>query len=139
MSLFKAFNIEIGFDWDYQDLKDDFLDIIYGVQQTGEVTKQDVIALLSVYGTFGTLYMADVAATLDDLPEIKDNMKFMNSYIAESISKAGLHYFEAEQGYSIVDKVVQEALDNGGIASVEAIDGFINDIESSYQEEEIEE
>lgn len=138
MSLFKAFTLEIDFDWDYQDLKDDFLDIIYGIQETKEVTKQDVIALLAVYGTFGTLYMADVAATLDDLPEIKDNMKFMNSYIAEAVSKAGLHYFEAEQGYSIVDKVVQEALDNNGVVTVEAIESFIDEVEASYQEEEIE-
>jgi hypothetical protein len=137
MSLFKAFSMELDPDLYYQDLKESFLDVIYSTEKAGTVTKDDVVALVSVYASVGALYMWEVAVNLEDVPELKESMKFMNSFIAEAVGKAGLHYFEAEQGYSIVDKAVQQALDNNGVASVEAIEGFINEIEESYKEDEL--
>jgi hypothetical protein len=64
-------------------------------------------------------------------------MKFMNSYIAEACNVTGLHYFHMEGTFSIVDKAVQGALDNGGTISTEAVKAIIEEIEESYIQDEV--
>ena len=64
-------------------------------------------------------------------------MKFMNSYIATFVTEAGFHYYNKEQGFSIIDKAVQAALDTNGVVSEEQIDDFITEIEDSYVEVEV--
>lgn len=137
MSLFKAYNFTRTLPLaDNEDLKGTFLDII---AMTGDtVTKEQVVSMISVYATFSVNYLEAVATTLDDFPEASATMKFMNSYIAEACHLAGLHYYNREHGYSVIDKAVQFALDNNGLVKTDYIIECIQEIEDSYIEEELE-
>jgi alpha-N-acetylglucosamine transferase len=65
-------------------------------------------------------------------------MKFMNSYIVSFLHELELHYYDKEQGYSVIDKAVQAALDNEGTVSVKEISNIVEEIEASYVEEDVE-
>lgn len=138
MSLFKAYNlVRTEAPLDNNDLKGTFLDII---AMTGEeVTEEQVVALISIYTAYSINYLEGVATSLEDFPEASASMKFMNSYIAEAVHKAGIHYYHMEGSHSIIDKPIQYALDNGGVCTTEYIQECIKEIEDSYIEPEIEE
>jgi hypothetical protein len=101
-----------------------------------KIAVEDLLVLSRLYGEYGAAYMAQVAATLDEPVTASTTMKFMNSYIAEVCKAANVHYFNKEFGYSLVDKVVQDALDNGGFTTPEKVMEFIAEIELSYAEPE---
>jgi hypothetical protein len=104
-----------------------------------EVTQEDVLALVAFYAEYGVSYMTMIATSLEEPRGASETMKFMNSLIAEAVTAAGLHYFNLERGFSIVDKAVQSALDNGGVPSTQAIMDIIKEIEDSYIEPDVEE
>ena len=60
--------------------------------------------------------------------------KFLLNLKIEFCKAANVHYFNKEFGYSIVDKVVQDALDNAGKTSIDKVAGFVAEIELSYVE-----
>jgi len=139
MSLFKAYDLIFGEEADLEILEENFLEVIGNIVDTGKADTSDVIALVTLYATYSCNYLQYVATTLRDDSEASQTMKFMNSYIAETVNKAGLHYYNKEHGYSIIDKAVQEALHNGGTVSCSDVQVFIEEIEASYIEPEIEE
>ena len=67
------------------------------------------------------------------------NKSNMNSIIAEAVNAAGLHYFNLDRGFSLVDKAVQSGLDNNGIPKTDDILAIIQEIEESYIEPDVEE
>jgi hypothetical protein len=138
MSLFKAYNlVRTAPALDNVDIKGTFLDVI---AMTGEeVTRENVVALVSLYTSYSINYLEAVATSLEDFPEASASMKFMNSYIAEAVHKAGLHYYHMEGSHSIIDKPIQFALDNGGVVTTAYVEECIQEIEDSYIEPEVEE
>ena len=139
MSLFKAYNNEksvrtLGY------IKKDFMNVFDAVADNFDNAQaSDVVALVSFYAEYGASYMTAIATSLEEPRGASDTMKFMNSIIAEVVNKAELHYFDLHRGYSIVDKAVQAALDNGGAPKTEDVVAIINEIEASYEEETEEE
>lgn len=119
-----------------EDIKGAFLDII--ATADGNYTQTDVVALLTLYTAISINYIEEVATSLTDNVPLSSTLKFMNSYIAELVHKANLHYYHKEDGYSIVDKPIQFALDNGGLVTTEYVEECISEIEGSYFEEEYE-
>ncbi len=113
----------------FQHALDDALD-------QGALTRDAVVSLVAFYAEFGVNYLRTVAYTLRDPHGAQESMKFMNSVIAEAVHEAGLHYYNKEHGYSIIDKTVQEALDNEGVATVSIINQIIDEIEETYIEDE---
>lgn len=133
MSLLKAFR-KYAPTKELYDIADSFRDVL---EEAGEtLTKEDMVKLVGIYGEYGAGYMFEAATTLDEPYGASMTMKFMNSYIAEGCREAGLHYFNKEHGFSIVDKVVQANLDAGTAISPEEVEAFIDEIEESYVEEE---
>lgn len=139
MSLFNAYNLILGEEADLEVLEENFLEVVGNVADTDKADMADVIAMVTLYATYSCSYLQYVATTLRDDVESSQTMKFMNSYIAETVNKAGLHYYNKEHGYSIIDKAVQAALNNGGTVSCGEVTEFIDEIEASYVEDEIEE
>lgn len=139
MSLFKASKLNTKLR-SFDAIRNDFVKMFDRVVDADKVTKDDVAILVSLYAEFGVVYMRNIAITLEDNTAASASMKFMNSIIAEAVSQAGLHYFDLDRGYSVVDKAVQAALDAGGIVAIEAMLDIINTIEKSYEpsEEELE-
>ena len=138
MSLFKAIKNEQSVRT-LEYIKKDFKQVFEGLADQPEVTKEDVVALVAFYAEFGVSYMTMIATSLDEPRGASETMKFMNSIIAEAVNMAGLHYFNLERGFSIVDKAVQSGLDNGGKPSTEEIIAIIKEIEDSYIEPDVEE
>ena len=103
------------------------------------IAEDTLLELVQLYSEYSVSYLTDVAHTLEEPRGANNSMKFMNSYIAEITNRAGVHYFNAEQGYSIIDKTVQLALDNNGLVTHDQVQDVINDIEESYVEETEEE
>lgn len=101
-----------------------------------EINREDVITLVSFYAEYGVAYLDYIADSFEEPKRASDAMKFMNSAIAEAVNEAGLHYFNKERGYSVVDRAVQAALDNGGIALTTDIIKVVDEIEESYVEDE---
>jgi hypothetical protein len=62
-------------------------------------------------------------------------MKFMNSYIAEAMGGASLHYFHQE-GMTVIDLLLQKTLDKGITLSDVEIMETIDTIEASYDEDD---
>jgi len=116
-------DFQAAFEWLAEDLKGDY-----------QCSVNDVATLVGLYAEYGAAYMALIAVTLEEPKDSSTTMKFMNSIIAEAVSKAGLHYFNLEHGFSIVDKAVQSAVDNGGIPLEKDILAVIQEIEDSYKE-----
>lgn len=137
MSLFKAIKNEksvrtLGV------IKNDFKQVFEGLADQEVVTKEDVVALVAFYAEYGVSYMTMIATSLEEPRGASETMKFMNSIIAEAVTAAGLHYFNLERGFSIVDKAVQSGLDNGGKPSTADIIAIIDEIEDSYIEPDVE-
>lgn len=139
MSLFNAYNLILGEEADLEVLEENFLEVVGNIADTDKADMADVIAMVTLYASYSCNYLQYVATTLRDDPEASQTMKFMNSYIAETVNKAGLHYYNKEHGYSIIDKAVQAALNGGGTVSCGDVTAFIEEIEASYIEDEIEE
>lgn len=111
---------------------------LYSASQ-GTITKTDVITLVAFYAEYGVAYLDHISNTFEEPKGASETMKFMNSVIAEAINEAGLHYYNMERGWSVVDKAIQAALDNGGIATTNDIIRIVDEIEASYEVEEEEE
>lgn len=139
MSLFNAYNLILGEEADLELLEENFLEVVGNIADTDKADMADVIAMVTIYASYSCNYLQYVATSLRDDPETSQTMKFMNSYIAETVSKAGLHYYNKEHGYSIIDKAVQAALNGDGTVSCGEVTEFIEEIEQSYVEPEIEE
>lgn len=135
MSLIKAKNILVQNRESYDALRASFLEIVGSIYED-KPTRSDIIVLLSVYTSYSINYLIDVAETLVEPKNIQQTMKFMNSYIAEYYRLANLHYFHKE-GFTIIDKCIQNALDNDGKIFYETIDKLISEIEESYKEDEV--
>lgn len=137
MSLFKAFR-NTNSVRTLNHIKKDFQVVFEQLADKEEITREDVLALVAFYAEYGVSYMTMIATSLEEPRGASETMKFMNSLIAEAVSAAGLHYFNLERGFSIVDKAVQSALDNGGVPSTTAISDIIQEIEDSYIEPDVE-
>lgn len=137
MSLFKAFR-NTNSVRTLNHIKKDFQLVFEQLADKEEITREDVLALVAFYAEYGVSYMTMIATSLEEPRGASETMKFMNSLIAEAVSAAGLHYFNLERGFSIVDKAVQSALDNGGVPSTTAISDIIQEIEDSYIEPDVE-
>lgn len=137
MSLFKAFRNTKSVRT-LNHIKKDFQMVFEQLADKEEITREDVLALVAFYAEYGVSYMTMIATSLEEPRGASETMKFMNSLIAEAVSAAGLHYFNLERGFSIVDKAVQSALDNGGVPSTTAISDIIQEIEDSYIEPDVE-
>jgi len=121
---------------DPQSIKEDFKSSVIIAADSERVTPTQVADLVSLYTEYSICYLQAVAMTLDEPVGMQSTMKFMNSLIAEFVSKADLHYYHMEGSYSIVDKAIQKALDGDGHISVEEVETIVGDIELSYVEEE---
>ena len=135
MSLIKAKNLKVTKRESYDSLRTSFLEIIDTIYED-KPTRSDIIVLLNIYTAYSINYLIDVADTLVEPKDIQQTMKFMNSYIAEYYRLADLHYFHKE-GYTIIDKCIQNALDNDGVLLYETVDKEISAIEYSYKEDEV--
>ena len=121
-------------------LQNKFLSTVDVLIESGTVTPTDVANLVSIYAEYSVGYIQTVAVSLEEPIGMGSTMKFMNSYIAEFVNEASLHYFDLEQGYSIVDKAVQKALEGDGTVSTSYVMEVIGEIEQSYldKDEELE-
>lgn len=137
MSLFKAYHMMKARK--RSEILEDFKIVIHHMMEDKHVSQTHLTKLVVLYAEYSTSYLAEVAVTFQEPKDANSTMKFMNSYIAEVTNKANLHYFNAEQGFSIIDKAVQAALDNNGLVTFDAVIDIINDIEESYKEETEEE
>ena len=138
MSLFKAHknNCKVR---TLDEIKQDFKDFFDTLVDAPTITKEDVVTLTAFYAEFGVAYMMAISTTLDEPKGASDTMKFMNSIIAEAVNAAGLHYFNLDRGFSLVDKAVQSGLDNNGVPKTDDILAIIQEIEESYIEPDVEE
>lgn len=134
MSLLKLLKAEIPVK-DVEVIRGDFLEVILSLSDT-KAQREDVVALVNIYVDYSIQYLDRVARTLEQATYMRDTMNLMNSYLAEVIAEAGLHYYNQEQGFSIIDKAVAVAIDNEGISNCEDIEQIIEDIEASYVVEE---
>lgn len=133
MSLFKAYNLVRTEAFDVEQAKQDFINIVDTISLANDATRDDVCALVSIYAGISVDYLVEVATSLEDDPEMSATMKFMNSYVAEAIHMASLHYYHKEGTFSIIDKAVQAALDNDGLVTMAEVDAFLEEIEVSYE------
>lgn len=132
MSLLKLLKAEIPTK-DVEVIKNDFLEIILTLQDSKAHT-EDVICLVQLYTDYSIQYLDRVARTLVQESSMRETMNLMNSYLAEVIKEAGLHYYNKEEGYSIIDKAVADAIDNEGVLKYNDIKDIITVIEESYVE-----
>lgn len=130
MSLLKALKVDRNYP-KYKELQVNFIDVVDTVLDVP--TKTDIIVLIRLYTDYSVKYLKEVAVTLEEPKGAQQTMKFMNSYIAECMTVAGLHYFHQE-GHTIIDKAVQHALSNNGDLKYDVIESIIDDIEASYVE-----
>lgn len=135
MSILKAYRASFV-TRDADDILMSFQHTLEDALDNGDLTREDVVALVAFYAEFGVNYLRTVAYTFRDPNGSQESMKFMNSVIAEAVHEAGLHYYNKEHGYSIIDKAVQEALDNDGVVTVAVINRIIDEIEETYIEDE---
>lgn len=119
-----------------ESIKEDFKSSVILATEGDTVTPKQVSELVSLYTEYSICYLQSVAMTLDEPQGMASTMKFMNSLIAEFMNKANLHYFHMEEGYSIVDKAIQVALDGNGHISEVEVEEIIGEIELSYVEPE---
>lgn len=138
MSLFKAYsNMTTARSLD--KIREDFQVVFDRIAENQDtVTPVDVAEMTQLYAEYGATYMSLIAVSLQEPKGASETMKFMNSIIAEVVTKADLHYFDLERGFSIVDKAVQAALDNGGVPTMKSVMDIITEIEDSYKEEDVE-
>ena len=132
MSLLKLLKAEIPAK-DVEVIKNDFLEVILTLQDSKAQT-EDVICLVQLYTDYSIQYLDRVARTLVQESSMRETMNLMNSYLAEVIKDAELHYFNKEEGYSIIDKSVADAIDNEGVLKYNDIKDIITVIEESYVE-----
>lgn len=130
MSLFKTLKLDLV-SKDTTTLEKTYLDILETI--TDKPMKEDVVSLLQLYVEYSIQYLDRVARTLKPQMDMEGTMKFMNSILAEVVHGAGLHYYHQE-GWTLIDKPLQFALDNGGDVTAEYINQIIDDIEASYVE-----
>jgi len=136
MSLLKArvmySNLPIS---DTSVIRNEFLDLVDNILSTDTkiASTEQIVNIVQLYIEASINYLID-AACLNDNADLHSTMKFMNSYLAEFMHGSGLHYFHQE-GMTIVDLAMQEALDNGGILSSDVAQDIIARIEGSYAEE----
>jgi hypothetical protein len=135
MSILKAYRADFA-TRDADDILTSFQNTLEKALDRGDLGRDEVVTLVAFYAEFGVAYLRQVAYTFRDPEGSQQSMKFMNSVIAEAVHEAGLHYYNKEHGYSLIDKAVQEALDNNGSVSVDVINHIIDDIEITYIEEE---
>jgi len=135
MSLLKARRLEIKCEG-YGALQQSFLEII---DSSDTYCNEDLIALVQIYTSYSVEYLIELAATLDKPVHVEDSMKLMNSYIAEICNETENKYYHKENGYTIIDKCIQEALDNDGTVSYSYVAELLEEINKSYEEPEIEE
>lgn len=138
MSILKAYRADFT-TRDADEILTSFQHTLEEALDKGDLTREDVVALVAFYAEFGVSYLRTVAYTFRDPNGAQESMKFMNSVIAEAVHEAGLHYYNKEHGFSIIDKAVQEALNNNGVVSPEAINVIIDEIEIDYIQAEAEE
>ena len=136
MSLLKVYRNEL-LSRPLESILGDFKDAFH-VGASDRFTKDDVITLVAFYAEFGVAYLQYVSETFEEPEGSQQTMKFMNSLIAEAVHEAGLHYYDKERGYSIVDKAVQAAIDNGGIPLTSDVRKIVQEIEESHIEETFE-
>lgn len=138
MSIMKAYRNDLA-TRDADEILTSFQRVFENAMEKEMFDRGDVVALVSFYAEYGVAYLRQVAYTFHAPEQIQTTMKFMNSVIAEAVNEAGLHYYNREQGFSIIDKAVQEALDNGGLVTPEQINIIIDEIEVDYIQAEAEE
>jgi hypothetical protein len=138
MSLFKAYNMT-SLSPDLDQVRDDFMGVVNEVVEGDAAGTIEVSVAVALYAKYSVAYLREVSHTLEDIPSMSATMKFMNSYIAEIMHKANLHYYNQEHGFSIVDRAVQVALDNEGEVTMGDMATIIDEIESSYVPEEVDE
>ena len=144
MSLLKAYHIQLDPARTLELIKADFTAVIAavmeGTKNGTKFWKEELLAHLVIYYTeYSVTYLNHVSINLDEPSEATESMKFMNSYIVSLIHEAKLHYYDHAQGFSVIDKAVQKALDNHGFLTVSDVTEIFGVIEASYIEEEPEE
>lgn len=134
MSLFKARNIKRATaSSSMEETKDAFLSTLNLIETVPK--DEDVVLLVLFYANYSVQYLEKVAWSLEEDAEASQAMKFMNSYIAEAMHLAGLHYYDRERGVSIVDKAIQGVLSNPDTFGEESVWDIIGEIEASYVED----
>lgn len=134
MSLLKTYRNELV-SRPFSGIVRDFTDAFHEAAKS-TITKADVVVLVSYYAEYAVAYLSYVAETLEEPKNASSTMKFMNSLIAEAVNEAGLHYYNKERGWSVVDRAVQAAIDNGGVALISDIVTVIDEIEATHVEDE---
>jgi len=138
MSLLKAYQLNTTKLPSYAESEKDFkLAVDACFLAIDSVQKEDVVHLIKAYAEYSVRFLAEVAVTLEEPKGASQKMKYMNSFIASLTHVANLHYFDSEQGYSVIDKAVQKALDNGGTIAYPEVLTIIQELEDSYKEPEI--
>lgn len=138
MSLIKAYGLTANVR-SRDEIKKDFLVSVEAVLMYDDATVEELASVIACYSEYAVTYLTEVATSLQEPKGASDTMKFMNSFIAELSHKVGIHYYHMEGSYSIIDKAVQTALDNAGIVTTEQVVEYIQEIEDSYLEPEVEE
>ena len=136
MSLFKALSFN-GFSSDIDSTTDLFVLTVEDIAVEDGVplaTTEQITGLLSVYIECSVEYLR-AAAQLSVDPTLDTQLKFMNSYLAEALRGAGLHYFHQE-GMTIIDLLLQKTLDKGDFLENFEIEAIVQDVEDSHIEED---
>lgn len=116
------------------ELRDEFLYNIDAMQEAERKPNQkDVIDAVGIYIEMSMTYLLDASNLVKD-SGVHDIMQLMNSYIAELMHEAQLHYFHQE-GMTIIDFAMQKGLDKAGPLSHDDVEEIIARIEGSYAEE----
>lgn len=134
MSLLKARKLGIKPEG-YGELQKVFLEVIDSTEEYGT---DNLVELIQVYTIYSVEFLIDIGCSLEKPKGVEDTMKLMNSFIAEITVATNNKYYHKEEGYTIIDKCIQYALDNGGTVGTEFIYEVIDEINNSYIEEEIE-
>lgn len=139
MSLIKAYKLKTQAGRNLELIKGDFIGAVNSCfMKIDSVGATDIAYLVKYYAEYSAYYLREVAKNLREPKDAQQNMKFMNSYIATMLHEGKLHYFNKEQGFSIIDKAVQLALEKEyAQLEIEDIFAIIDEIETSYVEKDL--
>lgn len=135
MSLLKAYKLEPT-ELTLHETASKFTRVYQELVDERQFNAVSVAVLVNLYTDYACEYLRISALTLKQPEGSDDTMKLMNSIIAEFVHLAHLHYFDLERGYSIIDKALQNKLDNNENACSGDVLKVIEEIEASYAEQQ---
>lgn len=115
MSIIKAYTItnKDMVETNYEEIGGEFRVVMNGAINSKDAgDKYDLLRVLyTIYSIYGVKYLMEVSDNLYEHPKNKETMTYMNSFLVELTYACDLKYHDKDMTFSIVDKMVQKALD----------------------------